>query len=131
MELHLKITGIALMLLAFSHIMFPKYFNWKVELRSLSLINRQMMQVHTFFIALTVFLLGLLSFSLSEDLIKTDLGHKLCIGIGVFWTIRGVFQLVVYSSKLWKGKLFETIVHIVFSGFWIYLSVIYLKIGLA
>lgn len=131
MELHLKIIGIALMLLAFVHAIFPKYFNWKIELKGLSLMNRQMMKIHTFFIALTVFLLGLLSFSLSEDLIGTNLGHKLCIGIGVFWTIRGVLQFIGYSPKLWKGKLFETIVHIVFSGFWIYLSVVYLKIGLA
>lgn len=131
MELHLKIIGIALMLLALVHSIFPKYFNWKKELKDLSLMNRQMMKTHTFFIALTVFLMGLLSFTLSEDLMITNLGKKLCIGLGVFWTIRGILQFVGYSPELWKGKLFETIVHIVFSGFWIYLSVIYLKIGLA
>jgi hypothetical protein len=27
---------------------------------------------------------------------------------------------------LWKGKLFETTVHIVFSCFWLYLSIIFM-----
>ena len=53
MEIHLKASGIALILLAFLHSIFPKYFNWKKELKGLSLVNRQMMQIHTFFIALT------------------------------------------------------------------------------
>ena len=131
MEIHLKASGIALILLAFLHSIFPKYFNWKKELKGLSLVNRQMMQIHTFFIALTVFLMGLLSFCLSEDLVLTALGQKLCVGIGVFWSIRGALQFVGYSSKLWKGKTFETIVHIALSEFWVYLSLVYFKIGLS
>lgn len=130
MEVHLKIIGILLMLLALVHTIFPRYFNWKNELKELSLMNRQMMKIHTFFIAVTVFLMGLMSFVLSEDLIFTELGKKICLGIGGFWTIRGVLQFFGYCAELWRGKLFETIVHVVFSGFWIYLSFIYLKIGL-
>ena len=57
MEVHLKIIGILLMLLALVHTIFPRYFNWKNELKELSLMNRQMMKIHTFFIAVTVFLM--------------------------------------------------------------------------
>ena len=60
MELHLNIIGVILILLAVVHIFFPRYFEWKEELKALSLINRQMMIVHSFFIALIVFLMGLL-----------------------------------------------------------------------
>jgi hypothetical protein len=130
MNIHLKIIGLALMFLGLVHVIFPKYFNWKIELRGLNTLHRQMFKIHTFFIALTVFLLGLMSFSLSNDLITTDLGQNICLGIGCFWTIRGVLQFIGYSPTIWKGKLFETIVHILFSGFCIYLSVVYLKIGL-
>jgi hypothetical protein len=49
MEIHFKIIGVLLIALALAHIVFPKYFNWDKELKSLSLINRQMMTVHTFF----------------------------------------------------------------------------------
>lgn len=126
MHLHLTIIGVLLIALALVHIVFPKYFNWNTELNSLSLINRQMMTVHTFFIALTVFLMGLLCLTSSNELIETPLGRKICLALGIFWMIRMFVQFFVYSSELWKGKNFETLMHIVFSLLWIYLSVIFL-----
>jgi hypothetical protein len=128
MIIQLQIIGTLLMFLAAIHIGFPKYFNWKIELKSLSLINNQMMTTHTFFIALTVFLIGLLCFSSPIELIETNLGKKISLGLGAFWLIRLVFQLFVYSPKLWKGKKFETIMHIIFTIFWVYMSVVFLKI---
>lgn len=126
MEIHFKIIGLLLMALALIHVVFPKYFNWNNELKTLSLINRQMMTVHTFFIALTVFLMGLLCFTSSTELIGTALGRKISLGLGIFWTIRLFFQFFVYSNELWKGKKFETIIHIIFSILWMYLSLIFL-----
>ena len=126
MEIHFKIIGILLIALAFVHIVFPKYFNWDKELKSLSLINRQMMTVHTFFIALTVLLMGLLCLTSSAQLIETNLGKKISLGLGVFWTVRLVIQFFGYSSDLWKGKKFETFMHIIFSLLWTYLSIIFL-----
>jgi hypothetical protein len=122
MELQLKIIGIVLILLAIIHIIFPKYFHWKNELASLSLVNKQMMYVHTFFIALTVLLMGVLCLTSSVELIETNLGKKVCLGFGIFWATRLLIQFFGYSSKLWKGKTFETVVHIVFSFLWVYLT---------
>jgi len=126
MEIHFKIIGVLLIALAFVHIVFPKYFNWDKELKALSLINRQMMTVHTFFIALTVLLMGLLCLTSSAELIETNLGKKISLGLGVFWTVRFVIQFFGYSSDLWKGKKFETFMHIIFSLLWTYLSIIFL-----
>lgn len=123
---HLTIIGILLIALALIHVIFPKYFNWNEELKRLSLINRQMMTVHTFFIALMVFLIGLLCLTSANELIETNLGKKISLGIGAFWSIRLVFQLFVYSPKLWKGKKFETFTHILFTLFWIYFSATFL-----
>ena len=126
MEIHYKIIGILLIGLASVHIVFPKYFNWAKELKSLSLINRQMMTVHTFFIALTVFLMGVLCLTSSSELVETNLGKKISLGLGIFWTFRLFIQFFGYSTDLWKGKKFETVMHIVFSFLWIYLSIIFL-----
>lgn len=128
MILQLQIIGILLMLLAFIHIGFPKYFNWKEEQESLSLINKQMMNVHTFFIALVVFLIGLLCLTSANELIETNLGKRVSLGLGVFWSVRLFFQLFVYSPKLWKGKKFETSMHIIFTLFWIYMTTIFFLI---
>lgn len=127
MEIHFKIIGVLLITLALIHIVFPKYFNWDKELKSLSLINKQMMKVHTFFIALTVFLMGLLCLTSSSELIETNLGKKISLGLGIFWTIRLAVQFFGYSNELWKGKKFETSMHILFSLLWMYLSIIFLK----
>jgi hypothetical protein len=128
MELHLKIIGWILILLASVHVVFPRRFNWKEELSSLSLINREVMYVHTFFIALVVLLMGILCLTSARELIETNLGNKITLGLGVFWLIRLLIQFFGYSPELWKGKTFETIIHILFSFLWIYLSVIFLMI---
>lgn len=131
MELHLKVIGWLLMSLALVHVIFPRYFDWKKDLAPLSLINRQMMQTHTFFIAFMVFLIGLLCTTSSAALTSTPLGKKLCLGLTVFWGLRLIFQLFVYSPKLWRGKPFETTVHVVFTGFWIYMTWIFGSIAMS
>ena len=125
MEIHLKLIGILLGILSLIHIVFPRYFNWKEELDRISLINRQMMKVHTFFISLMVLFMGLLCFFEAGALIHTDLGNKLCIGMAVFWTIRFAFQFFGYSAATWKGKRLETTVHVVFTLFWTYLCIVF------
>ena len=126
MTIHLQIVGALFMLLALIHVGFPRYFDWKQQLASLSLINRQMMQVHTFFIAFVVFLIGLLCFSSAEELTATPLGRRICLGLGVFWSVRALVQWFFYSRELWRGKRFETGIHLLFSGLWIYCMVVFL-----
>ena len=131
METHLRIIGILLIILALIHVRFPKRFNWKDECSSLSLLNRQMMYVHTFFIGLVVLLMGILSLTSSTELVTTELGKRVCIGFGIFWLARLLIQFFGYSSELWKGKSFETIIHIIFSILWTYLSAVFFLVGLS
>jgi len=126
MKQHINFIGVLLVLLAFIHLVFPRYFKWKIELKSISHINRQIMYVHTFFIALVVFLMGLLCLSSAAALVTTPLGKKVSLGIGIFWTARLFTQFFGYSSSHWIGKKFETTVHIVFSILWIYVSAVFI-----
>jgi hypothetical protein len=126
MELHLKLTGVLLVLLGLLHIIFPKYFRWKAELSFVSDINRQMMYIHAFFIAFGIFLMGLLCLTSSFELTTTTLGRRISFGFGIFWLTRLFVQFFGYSSLLWKGKTFETTVHVLFTGLWIYLSGVFL-----
>ena len=130
MEVQLKIIGLFLIALAIIHVIFPRYFDWKKELQSLSLINRQMMVIHTFFIALTVLLMGILCITSSSELMATKLGKRIALGFGIFWGIRLLIQFFGYSSAHWKGKNFETTVHIFFSILWSYLTFIFINIAL-
>ena len=114
-----------MILLAFLHFLFPKRFNWKDELSGLSLINKQLMYVHTFFIALVVLLMGIFCIYSTNDILHTTLGKQLAFGLFVFWLVRLVFQFFVYSSKLWRGKRFETWVHLAFSALWVYFTAVF------
>src|SRR5436305_8924011 len=100
MEVHLKIVGTLLLLLALVHIIFPTYFKWKAELIFVSEINRQMMYVHVFFIAFVVFLMGLLCLTSSTELTTTAFGKRISLGLSVFWLTRLFFQFFGYSSLL-------------------------------
>ena len=128
MEFHLKIIGTMMIVLAMVHSIFPKQFDWKTELRPLSLINRQVMYVHTFFIAVIVFLMGILCLTSTREIVETNLGQNLSLGLGIFWFLRLLIQFFGYSSELWKGKTFETTVHILFSMLWTYFTVIFFLI---
>lgn len=128
MELNLKISGTLLIILSILHAIFPRYFKWKTELSQLSLINRQMMLVHTFFIAFVLLLMGLLCVTSAAELIGTPLGKKLCMGFTLFWQCRLIIQFYGYSPRLWRGKKFETIIHIVFTLCWVYFSALFMLI---
>jgi len=130
LAIHLQVIGGLLIALSLLHIVFPKYFNWKDELAGLSLINKQIMMIHTLFIAIAVLLIGVLCLHSPEELITTDLGRTISFGLGLFWLVRLLVQFFGYSSKLWKGKSFETAVHLVFSAFWSYLTIIFFTVSL-
>src|SRR5215207_6283682 len=131
MELQLKIIGILLIFLGLVHGRFPKYFDWPAELKGVSLINRQLMYIHTLFIALFLLLIGLLCILSARDLLETKLGSTIALGLSIFWFIRLVVQFFGYSSELWRGKIFETVMHILFAGLWTYLSVFFFLVYLA
>jgi hypothetical protein len=130
MGIHLKIVGILCMLLALMHIVIPKYFKWDKELTSVTLITKQILYVHTFFIGFMVFLMGLLCFVYSDVLIETPLGRQICLGLFIFWFTRLIFQFWVYSPKVWRGKRFETIMHVIFSLLWSYFTVVFFTVYL-
>ena len=125
MDIHLKAVGILLVLLALVHIALPRYFRWENEFISVSLITKQRFYVHTFFIAFVVLLMGLLCLVCASELLTTNLGKVLCIGLFLFWVTRLAFQFFVYSRKVWMGKRFETTMHILFSCLWTYFSTIF------
>lgn len=129
--IQLKVTGVLLILLGIFHAFFPGYFEWKKELKPLSLINRQMMYVHTFFIGVTVALMGLLCLLMPDELLETKLGKYIAAGLCLFWLLRCLIQFFYYSSSLWRGRRFETIIHIFFSLLWIYLSTLFARVAIA
>ena len=123
---HLRFAGIGLFLLAAAHLLFPRQFRWREELGQLSLLNRQIFLVHTFFICLVLVMMGALSAVWTKALLQpTPLARLILGGFALFWSVRLIFQWFVYDSRLWKGDRLHTAMHLLFTGVWAYLTAVY------
>lgn len=126
LETHLKLAGLSLIGLGIMHGFLGERFAWKEELSRISLLNRQIFYVHTFFVALILLLLGSLSlFGTNALLEKTAMSRYFCGGVTLFWLCRWIFQFCIYDASLWRGKRFETRIHILFSLLWTYYVAVY------
>src|SRR5215218_7365049 len=119
----LRLAGLSLLGLFVLNFFVPARFNWAEELPRLSLINRRIFQVHAVFIALILLLSGLLLVALPHELITpTPLARAVLGGLAVFWGLRLWMQWFMYDRELWIGKPFETAMHFLFSGLWVFLT---------
>lgn len=125
----LRVTGALQVGLALLHVGFPRYFHWREELSRISLVNAEMMRVHTLFVALTVAGIGVLSLGWAGEIAGTPFGRVFAKAASIFWVVRLAVQFVGYSPELWRGKPFETVVHVVFALLWVALTGIYAWVG--
>ena len=119
-ELHLRIVGVLMIALIVVNIFdVPRRFRWKHELARLSLLNRQIFQVHAAFICVVLALFAAVTLLLPRDLLEpTPLARAVALGIGVFWFLRLLAQWFVYDARIWRGNRFYTLVHVIFSMLW-------------
>ena len=119
----LRLAGIFLLGLFVLNFFVPARFKWAEELPRLSLLNRRIFQVHAVFIALILLLSGLLLMILPHELVTpTPLARAVLGGLAVFWGLRLWMQWFMYDRELWLGKRFETAMHFLFSGLWVFLT---------
>lgn len=126
LHVHVQIVGAMLLLLSVANLFFSRYFGWKKELASLSLLTRQVFQVHCFFIALVLMLLGVCSLFYTDTLLEPGpLSRVLLAGVVAFWLCRLVIQFLVYDAAIWRGNRFYTFMHVFFSVLWTYVVITY------
>jgi len=122
-ELHLRIVGVLLVALIALNVYVPRRFNWRGELATLSLLNRQIFQVHAAFICVILAMFAALALFFAGDLLQpTRLSRAVLALLAAFWFLRLLTQWFVYDRRLWRGKRFETIVHLAFTGVWTYFA---------
>jgi hypothetical protein len=119
----LRLAGSFLLGLFVLNFFVPGRFKWAEELPRLSLINRRIFQVHAVFIAFILLLSGLLLVLLPHELLApTPLARAVLGGLAAFWGLRLWMQWFMYNRELWLGKRFETAMHFLFSGLWVFLT---------
>ncbi len=91
--------GIFNLLFAVFHLFFWKLFNWKDELKSISFINRNIMQVLNLCLAFVFIIFSYISIFHTDEMLNTDLGLSLTLCISVFWFLRSLEQILFFKLK--------------------------------
>lgn len=126
LELHLRIAGLLLLLLAAVHPLFPRELGWKEDLAKLTLINRQIFLVHVGFIALMLVLMGCLALFLAGDLVAPSrLARAVLGGLALFWGLRLLTQQLIYDRSHWRGHRRNTAIHLALTLLWLYLTAVF------
>jgi hypothetical protein len=123
---HLHVVGVLLLMLGVSHVFFNRYFGWKQELESVSLLTRRIFFVHNFFIGLGVALAGAVSLFYADALLRPSaLSRAILAAMAGLWLCRLVAQFVAYDSVIWRGNRFRTFMHVAFAMLWCYVTTTY------
>jgi hypothetical protein len=123
---HLQAGGAVMAALVVVNLFVPSRCHWREEMSRLSLVNRQIFQVHSVFLVLILGLFSALLLTCAPALVEpTRLSRAVLIGLTIFWGLRMVMQWCFYSSELWRGHRFNTVVHYVFSAVWVYLTSVF------
>jgi len=106
MESLIKLGGIYNIILVVFHLFFWRIFNWKEDLRSLSFLNRQTMQVVNLSLTIVFVIFAYISLTHTNELLSTQLGKSLLFSIALLWLARTAMQAVFYKLKHWSSVAF-------------------------
>lgn len=122
---HLRIVGIIMAILVVVNFFVPARLRWREELARVSLVNRQIFQVHTMFIVLILAMFAVLLLTSADALLEpTRLSRLVLGGLTIFWGVRMLTQWFVYSPAIWRGDRFNTAMHGMFSVAWVYVTAV-------
>lgn len=100
-----KLGGVFNALFAVFHLMFWRLFKWRDDLRTLSFVNRGIMQVLNLCLAFVFVMFAYVSLAHTEDLLFSGLGHSLLVLIALFWLARAVEQIVFFRLRRGASRL--------------------------
>ncbi len=100
------VGGIYCMAFAVFHLLFWRIFNWNEDLRSLSFLNRAIMQVLNLCLTMVFILFAYVSFAHTNELLTTPLGNSVLIFISLLWFARAAMQPIFFKLKHWGSMAF-------------------------
>lgn len=95
------------------NVVLPRLLKWKADEDRMSLLVREIFQIHSVFITLTLGIFGVLTWRFAERWVTVpdELSQWLCYSMALFWGSRCVMQWTHYSVSHWRGKTGRTVVH--------------------
>lgn len=102
----IKAGGLYNIALVIFHLLFWKLFNWADDLRSLSVLNRAIMQVMNLSLVVVFLMFAYLSLIHTAELFSTTLGRALLLSIAVFFMLRAIMQITFFRLQHWGSVAF-------------------------
>lgn len=99
------VCGIFSIAFAVFHMLFWKLFDWKNDLKKLSIANRAVTQILNLRLIYVFLFVGFLCFRFPEELVETALGNFVLIGCSLFWVGRFIEQFIFLRINHWKVHL--------------------------
>jgi hypothetical protein len=101
----LQFAGVTMIALALAHFGLSKLLAWQEDTQKLRPINRQVFIVHTVFLAVGIFLLGLVCLFFAPSFLeKTTLAAVATACFAMCWLSRLICQIFVFRSEITKNK---------------------------
>jgi hypothetical protein len=102
----LKTAGVYCFCFVIFHLLFWQIFDWDRDLRSLSFVNRAIMQVVNLSLTFSFAIFGYVSLFHTREMLESPLGHSLLVLIAMFWLFRAIQQPVFFKFKHWGSVVF-------------------------
>ncbi len=123
----LRVCAVLQIAVAFLNFMLVRLMNWRPQLERMEPLVREVFMVHLLFISAILLIFGVLTWQFAFDMADgtNDVATWLCAAIAIFWGVRVVLQVTYYSSRHWRGKVPQTIAHVVLLVMYGGMTVIY------
>lgn len=102
----ITIGGIFNLTFAIFHLFFWKLFDWRNDLKSLSSINQNVMQILNLCLTFVFLVFAYISLFHTDELLSTALGTTLLALIAIFWFLRALEQIYFFGLKTLVSTLF-------------------------
>lgn len=106
MELLVKAGGLYCICLIIFHLLFWRIFDWEKDLRSLTFLNRAIMQVLNLSLTFVFFIFAYVSLFHARELLHSGLGRSLLLLIALFWLLRALQQVIFFRLAHWRSIAF-------------------------
>jgi hypothetical protein len=98
-ELIIYCCGLYSLGFAIFHALFWKLFNWKTDLKKMSLVNRAIIQIANTRLIYVFIFVAFVCFFYTKELEASALGHAFLAGIALFWLGRMIEQFIFLKVK--------------------------------
>lgn len=111
----IKVIALYYVLFGVFHLFFWKLLEWKEQLMNLTPTNRAVVQTLNLCLTFMFFLVAYCFYFYASEIRSTGIGHALIVGMGLFWVVRAILQLLLFDTRqtIHKGLFIVFVIGIV------------------